>query len=30
MVPFVPTSGKPVYCQDCFQQQRSNRSYDRW
>ena len=25
-VPFRPTSGKPVYCDDCFQQQRrSNR-----
>lgn len=30
MVPFVPTSGKPVYCSDCFRNQRENRSYDRW
>ena len=30
MVPFVPTSGKPVYCSDCFRSQRENRSYDRW
>lgn len=30
MVPFVPTSGKPVYCSDCFRNQRDNRSYDRW
>jgi CxxC-x17-CxxC domain-containing protein len=22
-VPFVPTQGRPVYCQDCFQQIRS-------
>ena len=29
-VPFQPTAGKPVYCQDCFQQQRQTRSYDRW
>lgn len=30
MVPFVPTSGKPVYCSDCFRSQRESRSYDRW
>lgn len=31
MVPFVPTSGKPVYCSDCFQSQRQDRSYSsRW
>lgn len=30
MVPFVPTSGKPVYCSDCFQSRRQSRSYDRW
>ena len=24
-VPFQPTSGKPVYCSDCFATQRSNR-----
>ena len=30
MVPFVPTSGKPVYCSDCFQSRRQQRSYDRW
>jgi CxxC-x17-CxxC domain-containing protein len=29
-VPFVPTSGKPVYCSDCFRSQRETRSYDRW
>jgi len=30
-VPFVPTSGKPVYCTDCFRAQREDRSYnDRW
>lgn len=23
-VPFRPTSGKPVYCSDCFKSQRSN------
>ena len=23
MVPFRPTSGKPVYCDDCFQQRRA-------
>jgi CxxC-x17-CxxC domain-containing protein len=25
-VPFAPTSGKPVYCRECFQAQRN----DRW
>jgi CxxC-x17-CxxC domain-containing protein len=31
MVPFVPTSGKPVYCSDCFQSQRRDSSYsNRW
>lgn len=30
MVPFVPTSGKPVYCSDCFRSQRDNRGYNRW
>jgi len=30
-VPFVPTSGKPVYCSDCFRNQREQRSFsDRW
>ncbi|HBY46293.1 MAG TPA: zinc-binding protein [Chloroflexi bacterium] len=29
-VPFVPTSGKPVYCSDCFQSRREQRSYSRW
>jgi len=24
-VPFQPTSGKPVYCRDCFAKQRSSR-----
>lgn len=28
MVPFVPRGDKPVYCSDCFQQQR--RSSSRW
>jgi CxxC-x17-CxxC domain-containing protein len=23
-VPFTPTEGRPVYCSDCFQQQRTN------
>jgi CxxC-x17-CxxC domain-containing protein len=27
-VPFVPRGDKPVYCSDCFQQQR--RSSSRW
>jgi CxxC-x17-CxxC domain-containing protein len=31
MVPFVPTSGKPVYCSDCFRAQREQRAYSsRW
>ena len=25
-VPFVPTAGRPVYCSDCFADQRSQRS----
>ena len=31
-VPFVPRGDKPVYCSDCFQQQRqsSSRSNSRW
>lgn len=31
-VPFVPRGDKPVYCSDCFQQQResSRRSSSRW
>ncbi|HEU5086020.1 MAG TPA: zinc-ribbon domain containing protein [Roseiflexaceae bacterium] len=33
-VPFVPRGDKPVYCSDCFQQQRASgagsRSRDRW
>lgn len=29
-VPFVPTSGKPVYCSDCFRNQRDQRSSSRW
>lgn len=31
-VPFVPRGDKPVYCSDCFQQQRqsSGRSSSRW
>ncbi|MDZ4717943.1 MAG: zinc-ribbon domain containing protein [Roseiflexaceae bacterium] len=31
-VPFVPRGDKPVYCSDCFQQQRqsSGRSNNRW
>jgi len=32
LVPFVPRGDKPVYCSDCFQQQRqsSSRSSSRW
>ena len=32
LVPFVPRGDKPVYCSDCFQQQRqsSDRSNSRW
>ena len=30
-VPFQPTTGKPVYCRECFQQQRASRpSYGRY
>jgi len=30
-VPFRPTAGKPVYCRECFQQQRDSRPrYDRY
>jgi CxxC-x17-CxxC domain-containing protein len=30
-VPFVPTSGKPVYCRECFQDRKaSSSSYDRY
>lgn len=30
-VPFQPTSGKPVYCRECFQNQRNSRSsYSRY
>jgi CxxC-x17-CxxC domain-containing protein len=30
-VPFQPTSGKPVYCRECFQKQRSSSTrYDRY
>lgn len=30
-VPFQPTSGKPVYCRECFQSQRSSTPrYDRY
>ena len=30
-VPFQPTAGKPVYCRECFQQQRaSSPRYDRY
>ncbi len=25
-VPFKPTEGRPVYCRDCFQKHRSERS----
>ena len=30
MVPFQPRSDRPVYCSDCFQSQREQRSYSRW
>ncbi len=31
MVPFVPSNDKPVYCSDCFQSRRQERSYNsRW
>ena len=26
-VPFQPTSGKPVYCSDCFRERRANSGY---
>ena len=29
-VPFVPRGDKPVYCSDCFQSQRQERSSSRW
>lgn len=29
-VPFVPRNDKPVYCSDCFQSQRDQRSYSRY
>lgn len=29
-VPFVPRNDKPVYCSDCFQIHREQRSYSRW
>jgi CxxC-x17-CxxC domain-containing protein len=30
-VPFMPTSGKPVYCSDCFKSRRDQQSYsNRW
>ncbi len=29
-VPFVPRGDKPVYCSDCFQSQRAERSSSRW
>lgn len=29
-VPFEPTPGKPVYCRECFQERRPQRSYDRY
>lgn len=29
-VPFVPRGDKPVYCSDCFQQQRRASSTSRW
>ena len=30
LVPFVPRGDKPVYCSDCFQQQRRSSSSSRW
>ncbi len=31
MVPFVPSNDKPVYCSDCFQSHRQERTYsNRW
>jgi CxxC-x17-CxxC domain-containing protein len=29
-VPFQPTAGKPVYCRECFQEQRGSSSYSRY
>ncbi len=29
-IPFAPTSGKPVYCSDCFRSQREQRRYSSW
>jgi CxxC-x17-CxxC domain-containing protein len=29
-VPFVPRGDKPVYCSDCFQEQRRGGSSARW
>ena len=29
-VPFVPRGDKPVYCRDCFQNQRDSHSSSRW
>ncbi len=29
-VPFIPRGDKPVYCSDCFQSQRQERSNSRW
>jgi CxxC-x17-CxxC domain-containing protein len=29
-VPFIPRGDKPVYCSDCFQNQRPARSNSRW
>ncbi|HLI52300.1 MAG TPA: zinc-ribbon domain containing protein [Thermomicrobiaceae bacterium] len=30
MVPFMPRNDKPVYCSDCFQEMRAQRSYSRY
>lgn len=30
MVPFVPRNDRPVYCSECFQTQREQRSYSRY
>ncbi|HET7035900.1 MAG TPA: zinc-ribbon domain containing protein [Thermomicrobiaceae bacterium] len=30
MVPFMPRNDKPVYCSDCFQAHRQERSYNRY
>src|ERR671926_1677763 len=29
-VPFAPSGEKPVYCSDCFQKRREQRSYSRY